>query len=101
MSTIMQSRALFIAAAFGAASACFAEDIKPSRSVARPSMPYTGTATMLEDGSLSLHLRLTGDGKPIDETLTYKTTDRGYDDVLRHLGGLGPGDTRSFSPWKD
>ncbi len=64
-------------------------------------MPYTGTATMQDDGSLTLHLRLTSDGKEIDDTLIYKTTDHGYDDVLRHLGGLSPGDTKSFRPWKD
>jgi len=85
----------------GATSASSADDIMPSRSDARPSMPYAGTATMLDDGSLVLHLRSTSDGKPVDETLTYKTTDRGYDSVLRHLGGLNPGDTRDFSPWKD
>jgi hypothetical protein len=85
----------------GASPAAFADDIKPSPSDARPSMPFTGTATMQDDGSLTLHLRLTSDGKEIDDTLTYKTTDRGYDDVLRHLGGLGPGDTKSFRPWKD
>jgi hypothetical protein len=92
---------LFIAATLGATTACFGEDAKPSPSMARPSMPYTGTATMQDDGSLTLHLRQTGDGKEIDETLTYKTTDRGYDDVLRHLGGIGLGDTKSFRPWKD
>ena len=92
---------LFIAATLGATTACFGEDAKPSPSVARPSMPYAGTATMQDDGSLTLHLRQTGDGKEIDETLTYKTTDRGYDDVLRHLGGIGLGDTKSFRPWKD
>jgi hypothetical protein len=92
---------LFIAATLGATTACFGEDAKPSPSVARPSMPYSGTATMQEDGSLTLHLRQTGDSKEIDETLTYKTTDRGYDDVLRHLRGLGPGNTKSFRPWKD
>lgn len=64
-------------------------------------MPYTGTATMQDDGSLVLHLRLTSDGKEIDDALTYKTTDRGYDSVLRHLGGLNPGDTKPFRPWKD
>ncbi len=84
-----------------AASAVFAEDTKPSPYEARPSMPFTGTATMEEDGSLVLHLRLTSDGKEIDDSLTYKTTDAGYDDVLRHLGGLTPGDTKSFTPWKD
>jgi hypothetical protein len=85
----------------GISGASFAGDIKPSISDARASMPYTGTAVMQEDGALSLHLRLTSDGKEIDDTLTYKTTDRGYDNVLRHLGGLNPGESKPFSPWKD
>ena len=85
----------------GSNGASFAADIKPSTSDARASMPYTGTAVMQEDGVLSLHLRLTSDGKEIDDTLTYKTTDRGYDNVLRHLGGLNPGESKPFSPWKD
>ena len=81
-----------------AAGACSAQEARTSD--ARPSMPYTGTATMLDDGTLSLHLRLNSDGKPIDDTLTYKTSDRAYDDILRHLGGLRPGDTKQFRPWK-
>ena len=56
---------------------------------------------MQDDGSLTLHLRLTSDGKEIDDILTYRTTDRGYDSVLRHLGGLNLGDTKDFRPWKD
>ena len=86
---------------FGTCGHCFAEDIKPSPSTARPSMPYAGTATMHVDGSLTLRLRLTSEGKKISDTLNYKTSDRGYDNVLRHLGGLRPGDTKSFRPWKD
>lgn len=78
-----------------------ADDIKPLPSNARPSMPFSGTATMEDDGSLTLRLRQTSDGKDIDDSLTYKTTDRGYDDVLRHIGRMAPGDTRSFRPWKD
>ena len=92
---------LLVLAMLGASGAAFADDIKPSPSDARPSMPFTGTATMQDDRSLVLHLRLTSDGKEIDDTLAYKTTDRGYDDVLRHLGGLRPGDTKSFRPWRD
>jgi hypothetical protein len=80
------------------ASAGSAQEAKTSD--ARPPMPYTGTATMLDDGTLSLHLRLTSDGKPIDDTVTYKSSDRAYDDILRHLGGLRPGDTKQFRPWK-
>lgn len=85
----------------GIGTAAFAGDALPSTSEARPSMPYTGTAVMQEDGAISLHLRLTSDGKDIDNTLTYKTTDRGYDNVLRHLGNLNPGESKPFSPWKD
>ncbi|WP_024506534.1 hypothetical protein [Bradyrhizobium sp. ARR65] len=92
---------LLLVALLGASSAAVADDVKPSPSDARPSMPFTGTATMQDDRSLVLHLRLTSDGKEINDTLIYKSTDRGYDNVLRHLGGLRPGDTKSFSPWKD
>jgi hypothetical protein len=84
-----------------ASGACLADDIKPSPSEARPSMPFTGDAVMQDDGSLTLHLRLTSDGKEINDTLTYKTTDRGYDNVLRHLGNLNPGQAKSFRPWRD
>jgi hypothetical protein len=68
---------------------------------ARPSMPFLGTAAMLDDGTLTLHLRLTSDGKPINDYLTFRVGDRGYDSILRHLGGLRPGDTKQFRPWKD
>jgi hypothetical protein len=81
------------------ASASSAEEVRSSD--ARPSMPYVGTAAMLDDGTISLHLRLTSDGRPVDDTLTYKVSDHAYDDVLRHLGGLRPGETKAFRPWKD
>ncbi len=64
-------------------------------------MPYTGTATMLDDGTLALRLRLASDGTPANDTFIYKVGDRAYDDILRHLGGLRPGETKPFSPWKD
>jgi hypothetical protein len=56
---------------------------------------------MLDDGTISLHQRLTSDGKAVNDTLVYKITDRAYDNVLRHLRGLHPGETKEFSPWKD
>jgi hypothetical protein len=92
---------LLILFMLGAGNASLAADVKPSLSDARPSMPFSGTATMRDDGSLTLHLRLDSTGKRVDDTLTYKTTDRGYDDVLRHLGSLDPGDSKDFDPWKD
>jgi hypothetical protein len=82
-----------------AAGAGSAQEIRSSD--ARPSMPYAGTAEMQDDGTLALHLRLTSDGKALNDTLVYKVSDRAYDDVLRHLGGLQPGETKQFRPWKD
>jgi hypothetical protein len=83
------------------ANGSFAQDARPSPHDARSSMPYVGSATMQDDGSISLHLRLTADGKPVDDTIIYKVSDRAYDNIVRHLGGLSPGDTKQFRPWKD
>ena len=82
-----------------AAGTCPAQQIRSSD--ARPSMPYAGTAVMQDDGTLTLRLRLTSDGKAVNDTIVYKVSDRAYDNVLRHLGGMNPGDTRQFTPWKD
>jgi hypothetical protein len=81
------------------AGAAFAQERQTSD--ARPSMPYVGTAEMLDDGTLALHLRLNSDGTAVNDTLTYKVSDRAYDDILRHLGGLRPGESKQFRPWKE
>jgi hypothetical protein len=82
-----------------AGGACSAQEVRSSD--ARPSIPYAGTAAMLDDGTISLHLRITTDGKAVNDTLVYKVSDHAYDNVLRHLGGLRPGETKEFRPWKD
>jgi hypothetical protein len=82
------------------AGACTAQEARQS-SDARPSMPYSGTAEMLSDGTITLRLRLNSDGTLARDSFTYRVGDRAYDDVLRHLSGLRPGGTKSFNPWKD
>jgi hypothetical protein len=95
----IMSRSLLVLIMLCVADTGSAQDVRTSD--ARPSMPYAGSAAMQDDGSLSLHLRVTSDGKPFDGTVTYKVSDRAYDSVLRHLGGLQPGETKEFRPWKD
>lgn len=75
------------------ATAALAED-------ARPSMPYFGTATMDSDGSLTLRLDRTADGKAVDTVLTFSPDQAAYDSVRRHIG-ISPGQTRPVTPWKD
>ena len=67
---------------FGTCGHCFAEDIKPSPSTARPSMPYAETATMHVDGSLTLRLRLTSEGK--DGQIGYRRMIEGSWPGARH-----------------
>lgn len=82
---------VFLALAF--AGAAFADN-------ARSSMSYYGTATMDED-TIKIELRSTADGKPAEGTQIYKRGDRGFDNLLRHLGGMRPGETKEVRPWKD
>ena len=99
MGTKIMKTTAIVALMLCAAGACPAQQTRSSD--ARPSMPYVGTAIMQDDGTLTLHLRLTSDGKAVSDTIVYKVSDRAYDNVLRHLGGMSPGDTRQFTPWKD
>jgi hypothetical protein len=87
------TRIILIFLALAAADAAFADD-------ARSSMPYYGTATMDED-TIKIELRSTADGKPASGTQIYKRGDRGFDNLLRHLGGMRPGETKDVRPWKD
>lgn len=62
-----------------------------------------GTATMLRDGTIVLDLRAgTGPSGPKgDARLTYPPGHPQYREILEHVGGLRPGETRNVPPWTD
>ncbi len=61
-----------------------------------------GVATMSNDGTITLRLRAEGPGGAIgDGNITYKRGDPQYEEVLHHVGGLKPGETKLVPPWKD
>lgn len=61
-----------------------------------------GVATMRPDGTILLQLRAEGaDGLEGDALLTYPPTDPEYENVLQHLGGLTPGQSKPVPPWPD
>src|ERR1700730_11377879 len=64
-------------------------------------LEYIGTATMNPDGTIVLHLTRTADGTPADAVLAYPPGDPQYDEVLRHLGGLTPRESKLVPPWAD
>jgi hypothetical protein len=61
-----------------------------------------GAATMTPDGTITLRLRAAGPGGMIGEgNLTYRRGSPQYDEVLQHLGGLKPGETKPVPPWRN
>jgi hypothetical protein len=58
-----------------------------------------GVAWLEEDGSIALHLTRTSDGMHVSGMLRYQPTDERYNDVLKHLGGLKPGETKPVPAW--
>jgi hypothetical protein len=61
-----------------------------------------GTATMTADGTITLWLRAElPKGGEAHGTIVYQTDNPQYQDVLRHIGGLKPGETKLIKPWPD
>jgi hypothetical protein len=59
-------------------------------------------AKMLSDGTIHLELRpqLPGGGEAMG-SIDYKPSDLNYREVLAHIGGLQPGETKLVRPWPD
>lgn len=59
-----------------------------------------GIAYMQPDGTIVLTLRASGPGLAMgDAQFKYTLSDPKYQDVIRHLGGLKPGETKAVPPW--
>jgi serine/threonine-protein kinase len=74
---------------------------RPKHPIRRSPGRPIGVAWLEEDGSITLDLRRTSDGQHVSGILRYKPTDEHYNDVLEHLGGLKPGETKPVPPWPD
>lgn len=61
-----------------------------------------GSATMTKDGTIILDLRAEGAGGMAgDARLVYPRGHKQYDEILKHLGGLRPGETKPVPPWPE
>jgi hypothetical protein len=59
-----------------------------------------GTATMNADATIVLQLRATAsDGTTGDGQLIYPPAHPRYAEILRHVGGLRPGESKPVPPW--
>ncbi len=62
---------------------------------------YIGIAEMDERGVLDLRLSAASPYGFGGSHFTYFPDDPEYDEVVRHLGGIRPGETKSVPPWPD
>jgi len=60
-----------------------------------------GTATMLSDGTIVMELRAEGDNGLIGmATIEQRPGDgQKYIELLQHLGGIKPGESKLIPPW--
>ncbi len=59
-----------------------------------------GSATMKQDGTIVLTLRASGPGGAVgDAQVVYPKTHAEYGNILKHLGGLKPGETKPVPPF--
>jgi hypothetical protein len=94
-------RSLLTSFAFGVAMSTLQLAVPaPVEAQSAPKVQFIGMASMSDDGTVTLRLTMTSDGKPADAIITYKVGDPRYEEVLRHLGGLSPGQTKPVPPWE-
>jgi hypothetical protein len=72
----------------------------PVEAQSTPRVQFIGMASMSDDGTVTLRLTMTSDGKPADAIIIYKAEDPRYNEVLRHLGGLKPGQIKPVPSWE-
>ena len=61
-----------------------------------------GSATMTKDGAIILNLRAeAADGTIGDSRFVYPKNHKQYLEILKHLGGLKPGQSKPVPPWPD
>lgn len=64
---------------------------------------FFGIASMEPDSTIRIRFRapFPDCGGFAEGTLQYKPDDPHYQEVLRHIGGLRPGETKVVPPWPD
>jgi hypothetical protein len=67
-----------------------------------PGLPDSiGTAEMLADGTLALHLRAESGTSLGDAYFHVQADDPHYAEIKRHVGDIRPGETKPFRPWPE
>jgi hypothetical protein len=63
--------------------------------------PSVGVARMLENGTILIGIRGPAVDGPLQAVLMVEPGDTNYQQIIDHVGGLKPGETKSIPPWPD
>lgn len=74
---------------------------KAVQSNAPANIPSIGEAWLEKDGSITLNLRGDASGAAVHGQFNYKTSDKDFKDVLKHLNGIKPGEIKKVPPWEN
>ena len=75
--------------------------VLPGSLLAAERVPSVGTATMQTDITIVMQLVSLPPGPIAHATMTVKPSDKTYKEILDHIGGLKPGETKSVPAWPD
>lgn len=67
--------------------------------IERTTPVYLGTAAMADDGSITVSLDRKLNGKRAEEMIRYPTSDPAYQQIIEHVGGLKPGESKPVLSW--
>lgn len=65
------------------------------------STPSVGVATMLPNGTILVGIRAPEPGGQLQAVLMVEPGDTNYQQIIDHVGGLKPGETKSIPPWPE
>ena len=73
----------------------------PAEEIAKKAPVMIGDARMLDDGTVILKFRRTADGIHVSGIKKYPVGHPEYQEILDHVGGMSPGETKLLPAWDD
>jgi hypothetical protein len=95
----MHPRNLIAAAALVASIAAFIDAAGAEQAAPCESVASIGAATMEANGVITLRIRSLPPGPIAEGVFRYAPGDPQYAEIIRHLGGIAPGETKPVPPW--
>jgi hypothetical protein len=88
-------------AAFCLALATVIAPVAVSAQTSTVEKPVLGNATIEPDGTITLHMFRTGDGRSAHANLVYGVNNAQYKYILDHIGPIKPGESKPVLPFDD